>query len=149
MQILTFGRSLRHVFCSVWYCKASICKSISGQQYVFMVESSCWLNNYNYQSAFYNCGHFVRSFHPGFCDFNSFGYTLRWVMDVQTHSLSFFTNFIISLKWVICVFILNGKAKQERGAFVCLTFSQASWVGRWHTNNGVVLFWFLCNVCHS
>lgn len=86
MQILTFGRSPRHVFCSVWYCKASICKSISGQQYAFMVESSCWLNNYNYQSSFYNCGRFVGAVSPGFSDFKPFGYILCWVMAVQTYS---------------------------------------------------------------
>lgn len=139
MQILTFGSSPRHVFCSVWYCKASICKSISGQQYVFMVESSCWLNNYNDQSSFYNCGRFVGAVSPGFSDFKPFGYILCWVMAVQTYSL-FFTLLIVSLKWVMHVFVINGRAKQERGAFVCLTFSQASWVGCWHTNNGFMLF---------
>lgn len=88
---------LRLVFCSVQYGKESICKSISAQQYVYMVERSSLLNNYNYQSK--SCST-SKTASLGFSDFHPSAYKLCWVMGACTLSL-------YTLKWLIQVFVFT------------------------------------------
>lgn len=90
----------RLVFCSVWYWKESICKSISEQQYVFMVERSSRLNNYNYQSESYSM---FKTASPGFSDFHPSEHILCWVMGAYTNTRSLY-----ALKWLIHVLVLDG-----------------------------------------